>query len=1063
MYKLHLSQQEIYFDHVLDSDNPQYNIGTYVIIKGDFNVNLFKTAIRSCSQVFDVFKVKNFSESNPSADIRETDISNIVIEEKDYTGSEWSESKVSHWLQDRINKPFNIYSEPLYDFVLIKKGEGEHWFYLGCHHLFSDGYGVPYVLLKYLFDKYHSLRTGEDTEFTFPSYLGLIEKSNEYLNSGSYYEDRDYWLQRFNDIQEPILQKRSKNVSFRTDSIQLLFNNNQQEKLRSYCTENKISLQDFLVAVLAIYYNSIGALDYFDFCLPTHNRTSRRERMTLGLFSKLIPCRIKLDDQTLNDLFAEIKLNQRQDYRHKQFPVSHFNKMMNDSDGNVSRPFDICLNYRYFRLDTNENELNLKGHRNDATFSKTPLEFSWCDFAENGVEDLFLEITFRKDYFGRQEIELLSERLSIIIEQLFDSLDNRLSDFEIIPQSERYELLESFNDTSVAYERDKTIVDLFEEQVSKTPQSTAVVFEDIALSYVELDGYSNQLAHYLKDVYGIGPDELVGIMQDRSEWLVISVLAVLKSGGAYVPIDPGYPDERISFIKQDTACRVILDSAELEHFISVQGNYSTQSVGQVATAENLAYVFYTSGSTGTPKGVMIEHTSLVNRLNWMRADLEISSSDVFIQKTPVVFDVSVWELFLPLISGSKLVLAKPDGHKDPVYLDELLRIQNISIIHFVPSMLSEAIDNISWGHLPHLRHVICSGEALPKTLEEVFRKKTSLIKLHNYYGPTEATVDVTTIDLSKHPTKGSEVLIGKPVANTSIYIVNERNNLQAVGIIGEILIGGRQVGKGYLNRPALTQEKFIANPFRSGERLYRSGDLGRWLADGNIEFIGRKDDQVKIRGYRIELGEIEHALSGHEQIGQAVVVAKANKDGDRELVAYLTGSEEQHTGDLRAYLKERLPGYMIPTYFVQLEALPLTANGKIDKKGLPSPEGLGLSVGEEYVAPRNELESSLAEIWHEVLQRERIGVNDDFFALGGHSLKAVRLGNEYQKRLGVKLSLKDLFIHTSISTQSELLQSSKQEAFTKIPKVGEDVSYAISDAQRRLWVLSQFEGGSAAY
>jgi acyl carrier protein len=409
------------------------------------------------------------------------------------------------------------------------------------------------------------------------------------------------------------------------------------------------------------------------------------------------------------------------------------------------------------------------------------------------------------------------------------------------------------------------------------------------------------------------------------------------------------------------------------------------------------------------------------------------------------------------------VFAKPGGHKDPVYLDKIIAAQKVSIIHFVPSMLNAALETIKWETLKNLRHVVCSGEALPKTVEGSFKQKAPYSSLHNYYGPTEASIDVTAIDLSKHPTAGNEVSIGKPVDNTRIYIVNEKNNLQPTGVVGEILIGGDQVARGYLNREELTKEKFITSPFKEGERLYKTGDMGRWLPDGSIEFIGRRDEQVKIRGYRIELGEIEHALLKHEEINQAVVIAKENGSGEKELVAYITSKTEQNTSDLRTWLKERLPSYMLPAHFVQLEALPLTASGKIDKRSLPDPQGLRLSSGMEYAAPRNETEEKLVKIWEEVLQRKNIGVHDDFFALGGHSLKAVRLSNEYQKEFSVKLALKDLFANTSIAAHAALIAASKKEAFVQIEKVAPQESYAISDAQRRLWVLSQFEGGSAVY
>ncbi len=594
-----------------------------------------------------------------------------------------------------------------------------------------------------------------------------------------------------------------------------------------------------------------------------------------------------------------------------------------------------------------------------------------------------------------------------------------------LSEEEEYELLVTFNDTAVAYPKDKTVVDLFEEQAAKTPANIAVVFEDTELTYQQLDERSNQLAHYLKENYQIRPDDLVAIQLERSEWMLISILGVLKAGGAYVPIDPHYPQERISYMQADTRCKVCLDEAALTHFKASRQRYPTQALPLTATADNLIYVLYTSGSTGKPKGVLLEHRGLVNRLLWMKRQLQVEASDVFLQKTPVTFDVSVWELLLPLVSGSKLVVARPEGHKDPLYLHQVLAGHKVSIVHFVPSMLSAALPAIGWERLAGLRHVVCSGEALGKPLEEAFRARAPFTSLHNYYGPTEASIDVTAINLSRHATLGKEVPIGRPVDNTRIYIVNEKHALQPAGVSGEILIGGDQVARGYLNQEGLTKEKFIASPFKPAERLYKTGDLGRWLPDGTIEFIGRKDDQVKIRGHRIELAEIEQALAQHQQINQAVVLARENQSAEKELVAYITSKVEQNTSELRAYLAGTLPAYMLPAHFVQLEAMPLTASGKVDKKSLPDPQGLGLSGGVAYVAPGTEQEKALASVWSDVLKRTGIGIKDSFYNLGGDSIKSIQVVARL-KQHGYRLKVEHILKYPVLEDLCRLMELTTQ-------------------------------------
>ncbi|MGB3467361.1 MAG: non-ribosomal peptide synthetase, partial [Cyclobacteriaceae bacterium] len=531
--------------------------------------------------------------------------------------------------------------------------------------------------------------------------------------------------------------------------------------------------------------------------------------------------------------------------------------------------------------------------------------------------------------------------------------------------------------------------------------------------------------------YGIGPDELVGIMQDRSEWLIISVLAVLKSGGAYVPIDPGYPDGRISFIKQDTACRVTLDSAELEQFISVQGNYPTQSVGQVATADHLAYVIYTSGSTGTPKGVMINNASLANYLSWSLSNYTENSSPLqFGLFTSLSFDLTVTSIFLPLISGGKLEVFSSTSDVTTT-LKKYLESE-ISHVKLTPT------------HINLLNHLdltktdiqvsIVGGDRLDNTHIEKLRALNPAIRIYNEYGPTESTVGCAVNEVNSEK---STISIGNPIANTSIYILNDALKLQPIGVIGEICVSGNGLAQGYLSNEKLTAEKFVNNPFADGEKLYRTGDLGRWLSDGNIEFIGRTDDQVKIRGYRVETGEIESVLSKHDELEQVVVIAKKNDVAEHEIIAYFTAKEEVNSADLRTYLKSSLPDYMLPSFYIRLDEIPISINGKIAKNALPYPDEFGLSNKVEYVPPGNEIEEKLVNIWEDVLQREKIGIKDDFFDLGGHSLKALTTVLRVNKEFKIGMKITNLFNTTTIEELAVFvaLALNKKDNFTNIKEI----------------------------
>ncbi|ARN83876.1 hypothetical protein B1812_21570 (plasmid) [Methylocystis bryophila] len=576
-----------------------------------------------------------------------------------------------------------------------------------------------------------------------------------------------------------------------------------------------------------------------------------------------------------------------------------------------------------------------------------------------------------------------------------------------------------WNQTAADYPRDRLLHELFEDRAAQTPAATAVVFEDAQLAYGELNARANQLAHHLRSL-GVGPDALVGICVERSLEMVVGLLAILKAGGAYLPLDPDYPRERIGFMLEDAKPRLVLTQARLrdrlpervnallldahDHTIST---LSPDNPVPVAAPHNLAYVIYTSGSTGAPKGVGVSHGGIVNRIAWMQARYELEPSDAVLQKTPSSFDVSVWEFFWPLAVGARLVVAAVGDHRLPQRLAALIEREGVTTLHFVPSMLQAFVSRFALSQFKSLRRVICSGEALPAALA---RRDAPQLRLHNLYGPTEASVDVTAYDCGAEETTGYAP-IGRPIWNTQIYLLDGRMQPVPIGAAGELYIGGAGLARGYLGRADLTAERFLPDPFGgAGARLYRTGDLARHRADGDIEFLGRIDHQVKIRGFRIELGEIEAALSRIAGVREAAVLAREDQPGDKRLVAYVAGREgtTPAAGELRAALQAHLPDYMLPSAFVTLDALPLTANGKVDRKALPAPD-LGALQAHRYVAPRTATEAALCRIWAQTLGLERVGVEDNFFELGGHSLLAVTL-IERMRQEGLQADVRALFV-----------------------------------------------------
>ena len=588
---------------------------------------------------------------------------------------------------------------------------------------------------------------------------------------------------------------------------------------------------------------------------------------------------------------------------------------------------------------------------------------------------------------------------------------------------------------------DTTIVEAFQRQVKKSPDHIAIAFRNRSLTYRELDEKTNQIASFLS-TKGVKAETMVPICFYRSLNMVIAIWSILKAGGAYVPIDPDHPSERINYILSDTDAAFFLTDSASSHnynnpsaciekinFDNIEEVLATQgsmAMPQQPQPHHLAYVIYTSGSTGRPKGVMIEHASLLNRMAWAQSYYQLSEEDVVLQKTTYSFDVSVWELTWPFIAGSKLLMAEPDGHKNNSYLINTINEQKVSIIHFVPSMLELFLDEIEEGDCKSLTKVLCSGEALKFNHVVNFRAKLPHAELHNLYGPTEAAVDVTYWDVHKEFNPDSSVIpIGKPVSNTSIYIVNDKNELAGEGEIGEIHIGGVQVARGYLKNPQLTSEKFITDIFdtTTNGKLYKTGDLGRWLPDGNIEYLGRTDHQVKIRGFRIELGEIENRLLDIEGIKQAVVIAREDDRKGSYLAAYIVkenANTELHKQDIYKTLERHLPEYMIPRFYVEMESLPLTSSGKTDRKLLPEPNETALQRG-LYVAPKTALEKQLAHIWQHVLHLQKVGTADNFFELGGTSLIAQKTIAAIKNELQLTVPITKIYQHPTISALASFL------------------------------------------
>lgn len=737
----------------------------------------------------------------------------------------------------------------------------------------------------------------------------------------------------------------------------------------------------------------------------------------VGLYLNTVVYRNQFaEEDSFVSILEKIKANAIKSYAHKDYP---FDQLIDDlnlqRDMSRNPLFDIMvvLNNNE-RVDAAKNPIQgitIKPYKIDteSVISKFDLTF---DFTEVRGEFL-VNIEYNTDLYKQETIERLNRHLHKLIDQIVEQPNASIADISLLSQQEEHQLLSEFNNTNTNDSNEKPLIKIFEEQAEKTPDKIAVVFENNKLTCKELNEISNQLGDYLRQTYNIQPDDLIAISLDRSEWMIIAILGVLKSGAAYVPVDPQYPQERLDYILNDSNAKALVDHGELTKFMDRQKEFSKSNLEITTTPNHLAYVIYTSGSTGKPKGVMLENRNLFNLL--IKDDYSSSLTANF------VFDASVYEIFTAILFGNTLFIPTVETVLSPSdylnYIEEN-NIEKVFLLPFYVKQFSALFEN---KQQTCVKKILTGVESIhSQSIKGILDKN---IHLTNAYGPAESTIYSSAVHIQQLPENSGVLPVGSPIQNTQIYILDDQERLLPIGLVGEICISGAGIARGYLNRPELTKEKFVSNPFIPGERMYKTGDMGKWLPDGNLVFVGRRDAQVKIRGYRIELGEIESTLLQKNAIQECVVLTNESA-GDKQLVAFLRSEEQIDGSKLRAWLMGILPKYMVPSYFVQLEEFPLTTNGKLDKKALPNPINTGLITSTEYVAPGTDIEKQLVNIWSNVLgiEPKHIGIHNDFFALGGHSLKATKVISQISNEFSVKLTIKDIFTNTTIKKIAESIE-----------------------------------------
>ena len=955
-------------------------------------------------------------------------------------------------------RPFDLKEAPLLRVGLVKVNEDDHYLIYDMHHIISDG-----ISMEILTREFMTFYAGEELKVPRIQYKDFSEWQNEYLQSEKVQEQERYWLEQFSEtvpvLDLPLDYPRPVIQGYEGRSIKFRLGRKSTEKLNMLARKTGTTIYMILLSSIQILLSKYSGQADIIIGSPIAGRHHADLEGIIGMFVNTLAMRsYPISDKTYAEFLSEVRKTALEAYENQDY---QFEELVDQLDlrRDISRNplFDVMFELQNIE----ETELEIEGLRftkyvSDHESAKFDLTFNAMEMGD----EIAFSIEYNVNLFKRETIKRMSKHLCKLLNVIVEDTAIHLGEIDILSSEERNRLLNEFNDTYADYPKDKTVHELFEEQVERTPENVALVFNEERLTYSELNEKSNQLANLLRS-RGVKPDTILGLMVERSFEIIIGILGILKSGGAYLPIDPDYPEERISFMLKDSQSTILLTQSWLSDKVEFEGEKivlddvnlyigNAKNLDRLNRPSDLAYVIYTSGSTGKPKGVPVEHGSVVNLAVGQKKIFGMNEEDRVAQFYSISFDPFVEQMFTTFVSGASLHLLSREVLLDNSEFNKFLYNNGITHLDAVPSFL----EAVNLSNLNQLKRVISSGEACPVSLFQNLDK----FKCYNSYGPTETTV-TSMMYLLCSDFVGSNVPIGKPILNYKAYILNSDNKLTPVGIPGELCISGNGVARGYLNRPKLMAEKFVENPFIPGERMYRTGDLARWLPDGNIEFLGRIDQQVKIRGIRIELGEIESQILKLNMIKEAVVLAREGDTGDKYLCAYLVSEEVILESELKQHLSAILPDYMIPSYFVQLEKLPLTGNGKLDRIALPEPEG----GREEYVAPKNETEETLVQIWGEVLGKKKVGTHDNFFELGGHSLKAMVMVSKIHKELNVELPLKELFTTPTISGISEYLTKAQESVYASIESVGEKDYYETSSAQKRMWLLQQFDHESTGY
>jgi amino acid adenylation domain-containing protein len=1065
MHPLTFPQQSIYLDALLHGATTKFNMGGAIVIRGPLDAGRFRQGLECALRVHDAQRMRLHPDGEQAMQefLPEEECA-CPFEMLDFASRLEPFPSAIDWVLADLRRPMRVDEFPLHGDVLFRLGDNLHLWYPKFHHASNDAFGHALIAATVAESYNELLRCGSLPGFERHSYADFIRDDRAYAASEQFRKDEAFWHAKFPAMPEPLpFTARKGGLTgdvLRTERCTLGVNRLVYNSVVTRCEEAGVTPFQFLLACLFAYLSRVTGCDDIVAGTPILNRSNHAFRRTAGMFMNMMPLRLRIDrDASVVGLAGRIQAETRSCYRHQRFPLGETLRHCRSLDGFCHAIFDVTVVYRKLDYDIAFGGSPTRVITLDTGAREETLSLEIDEY--NQDEDVNLFFNYNPQLISSTEAGQMARAFETLLVDVAVEGDRLVREIRFSPEPA----------TSAAVHRpaasQPTVVDMVERRAAEAPGAVAVVCGEERMTRGDLDRASSRIANFLMGAGAAIPEQPVAVLCGRNTEWIAALVGVLKAGCAYLPLDPEMPRERLGFIVHDSGCRLLLAGApyQAEVFEGVRSvsvaEASRPSEPTAAPAalspRSLAYIIYTSGTTEQPKGVLIEHGGFANTVGELMRGWGVTVRDRVLGFAGPMFDASIVDIFLALASGAPLVLASKEAILDPARFLDLLRREGVTVATLPPAYLS-ALGPVD---LTPLRLLVTAGEAAnPADVARHVRRLTYV----NAYGPTEISVCASYLRMEAGTEfSGARVSIGKAIGRTQISILDEALRPLPVGAAGELCIGGVGLARGYLHRPELTAASFVTNPFREGERLYRTGDLGRLLPDGNIEFLGRRDTQVKIRGYRVEPGEIEAVLKTHPAVETAVVTAFASA-GAGELVAYVVPRADFDPRELRRFLASKLPAYMLPSRWIRISTLPLNSSGKVDRDALPDP-GAAQDIRPERgsPAPRTPLEKTLAGIWEEVLEVARVGVEDDFFEIGGHSLKAVRVLSRIKHRLGRSLEMADFFAHPTVAGLAASMDRSALAREAPIPAAAPMELYPLSNAQARIWVLAQMEGGSAAY